>query len=88
MRRVPGDGLRLLSVRPHVVETLELGRGVARLLARLLARLGRGAVVRRGLVAGRVVVTRRLLRRRGIVVVSHPAAGPPVCKERELMTAR
>ena len=78
MRRVPGDGRRLLSERPHVVEALELGRGVAR----LLARLGRGAAaVRRGLVAGRVVVTRRPLRRRGIVMVSHPAAGPPVCKE-------
>ena len=55
---------------------------MARLLARLLARLGRGAAaVRRGLVAGRVVVTRRPLRRRGIVMVSHPATGPPVCKE-------
>ena len=82
MRRVPGDGRRLLSERPHVVEALELGRGVARLLARLLARLGRGAAaVRRGLVAGRVVVTRRPLRRRGIVMVCHPATGPPVCKE-------
>ena len=77
MRRVPGDGLRLLSERPHVVEALELGRGAAR----LLARLGRGAAVRRGLVAGRVVVTRRPLRRRGIVMVCHPATGPPVCKE-------
>ena len=63
------------------MEALELGRGVARLLARLLARLGRGAVVRRRLVAGRVVVTRRPLRRRGIVMVCHPATGPPVCKE-------